>query len=78
MADTVRDGGNAFADEAEPTVTIGEYIEGIEAEELVRYPASPSLARRIRFVRVGVDLVPCSCSLSFALALSLRGGKTPM
>ncbi|XP_062179023.1 uncharacterized protein LOC133883668 [Phragmites australis] len=27
-------GGDAFAEEAEPTVTIGEYIEGIEAEEL--------------------------------------------
>ena len=47
MADTARDGGDAFADEAEPTVTIDEYIEGIEAEELVRYPASPSLAPRI-------------------------------
>ncbi|KAG2611982.1 putative E3 ubiquitin-protein ligase UBR7 [Panicum virgatum] len=34
MADTARDGGDAFADEAEPTVTIDEYIEGIEAEEL--------------------------------------------
>ncbi|OEL19956.1 putative E3 ubiquitin-protein ligase UBR7 [Dichanthelium oligosanthes] len=34
MADTARDGGDAFLDEAEPTVTIGEYIEGIEAEEL--------------------------------------------
>ncbi|XP_062228958.1 uncharacterized protein LOC133926837 [Phragmites australis] len=28
------DGSDAFADEAESTVTIGEYIEGIEAEEL--------------------------------------------
>uniref|UniRef100_A0A0E0CEF6 RRM domain-containing protein n=1 Tax=Oryza meridionalis TaxID=40149 RepID=A0A0E0CEF6_9ORYZ len=27
-------GAGAFEDEAEPTVTIGEYIEGIEAEEL--------------------------------------------
>ncbi|CAN6221208.1 unnamed protein product [Urochloa humidicola] len=34
MADPARDGGDAFSDEAEPTVTIGEYIEGIEAEEL--------------------------------------------
>ena len=67
MADTARDGGDAFADEAEPTVTIGEYIEGIEAEELVRYPASGvslprPLDRWIRSVRVGADLVPCSCS----------------
>lgn len=29
-------GAGAFEDEAEPTVTIGEYIEGIEAEELVK------------------------------------------
>ncbi|RCV21823.1 hypothetical protein SETIT_4G168700v2 [Setaria italica] len=34
MADTARDGVDAFADEVEPTLTIGEYIEGIEAEEL--------------------------------------------
>jgi hypothetical protein len=35
------DGGDAFADEAEPTVTIEEYIEGIEADELVP-PLSPT------------------------------------
>jgi hypothetical protein len=33
----------AFDDEVEPTVTIREYMDGIEAEELVtpRYPAHP-------------------------------------
>lgn len=39
-------GAGAFEDEAEPTVTIGEYIEGIEAEELVKKkkprPQNPS------------------------------------
>jgi hypothetical protein len=48
------DGSDAFADEAEPTVAIDEYIEGIEAEELVPTPSSSTPpARWIRLISAG-------------------------